>query len=340
MKRSNVQFLACPLCHGALAVSAADGEETIVEGMLQCTRCATTYPITRRMANLIPLQSTEVHKLREMAGWVNLWEKKGMYANPTTFHSVSLPFIGGMWTEVARMFVLALEALQLTGQEMVLDVGAGQGWASRYFAAKGCHVFTTDIVDDEYYGLGRAWAIMEHAGVYFEPMLADGERLPYPDNQFDVVFISTALHHFVEQGPFLREAWRVLKPGGRMMVSNEPAIPIFARETDVTSLIEEVDEGIVERRPKVYEYVRSMHDAGFVEVTVDTFETFHAQPAQIRSWQLATRRELMHTIRPRLRPLAWLVYTGLALFPGKVTGQLALHIRGGSILMQGIKPRA
>ena len=64
----------------------------------------------------------------------------------------------------------------------------GQGWASRYFAAKGCHVFTSDIVDDEFYGLGRAWAIMDHANVYFEPMLADGERLPFPDNQFDVVF--------------------------------------------------------------------------------------------------------------------------------------------------------
>lgn len=338
MKRSNIQFLACPLCHSALELSAGDGDEHIVAGALRCTRCATTYPIERRMANLIPLQSTEVHKLREMKGWVNLWEKKGMYVNPTTFHSVSLPFIGGMWTEVARMFMLAFDALHLTGNEMVLDVGAGQGWASRYFAAKGCHVFTTDIVDDEFYGLGRAWAIMDHANVYFEPMLADGERLPFPDNQFDVVFISTALHHFVEQGPFLQQAHRVLKPGGRMMVSNEPAIPIFAREADVTDPLEEIQEGIVERRPKVYEYVRSMHEAGFVDVTVDAFETFRGAPAEIRNWQLATRAELMSTIRPRLRPLAWLAYTSLALFPGWLTGQIALHIRGGSIIMQGYKP--
>ncbi len=338
MKRSNVAFLACPLCHGALEVAADNGDEYITQGALRCTHCATIYPIEKRMANLIPLQSTEVHKLREMQGWVNLWEKKGMYANPTTFHSVSLPFIGGMWTEVGAMFVMALETLHLTGQERILDIGAGQGWASRYFAAKGCHVFATDIVEDESYALGRAWAIMDHAGVYFEPMLADGERLPFPDGQFDIVFTSAALHHFVEQGPFLSQAYRVLKPGGRMMVSNEPAIPIFADEAAVTDPMEELEVGIVERRPKVYEYVRSIHKAGFVEVTMDTFATSRATPEQLRAWHLATRPELTRVARPRLRPLIWMIYTGLALWPGWLTGQIALHIQGGNILVQGRKP--
>ena len=339
MKRSNVAFLACPLCHGALEVAADNGDEYITQGALRCTHCATIYPIEKRMANLIPLQSTEVHKLREMQGWVNLWEKKGMYANPTTFHSVSLPFIGGMWTEVGAMFVMALETLHLTGQERILDIGAGQGWASRYFAAKGCHVFATDIVEDESYALGRAWAIMDHAGVYFEPMLADGERLPFPDGQFDIVFTSAALHHFVNPETLLTQAFRVLRPGGRVISINEPAIAIFAKESEVTESMEEVHEGIVERRPKVFEYMRALRIVGFVDVQVDTFATHRATPEQIRAWQLATRDHLMRVVRPRLRPLAWTLYTGLALWPGWLTGQLALHIQGGNILLLAHKPQ-
>jgi len=339
MKRSNVQFLACPLCHGALELTAGDGDAQIVEGTLQCVQCATTYSITRRMANLIPLQSTEVHKLREMQGWVNLWEQKGMYTNPTTFHSVSLPFIGGMWTEVGEMFVMALERLHLTGNERILDIGAGQGWASRYFAAKGCQVFATDIVEDESYALGRAWTIMEHAGVYFEPLLADGERLPFADNQFDIVFTSAALHHFVNPETLLTQAHRVLRPGGRMISINEPAIAIFAKESDVTASMEEVQAGIVERRPKVFEYVRAFRNVGFLDVQVDVYPIHRATRKQIRAWQLVSRDRMVRIVRPRLRPLVWALYSGLALFPGRLTSQIVLHIQDGNILLLARKPQ-
>jgi len=108
-----------------------------------------------------------------------LRERRGMYNSPTLEDSLELPYLGGVWADIAPMFDLALQEMDLQGNEAVLDLGAGQGWAARHFAERGCEVFAVDVVADEWYGLGRSWAIMQHADVYYEPVLADGEALPF-----------------------------------------------------------------------------------------------------------------------------------------------------------------
>ncbi len=47
---------------------------------------------------------------------------------------------------------------------------------------------------------------------------AEVKALPYPSNSFDCVFSNTILHHIPEPLLFLREAWRVLAPGGVLMI--------------------------------------------------------------------------------------------------------------------------
>lgn len=48
--------------------------------------------------------------------------------------------------------------------------------------------------------------------------LADAKRLPFSNHCFDVVYSNTTLHHLADPVPFLREAWRVLKPGGVLLI--------------------------------------------------------------------------------------------------------------------------
>lgn len=48
--------------------------------------------------------------------------------------------------------------------------------------------------------------------------LADAKGLPYPDGHFDAVFSNTILHHIPDPRPFLKEAWRVLKPNGTFLI--------------------------------------------------------------------------------------------------------------------------
>lgn len=93
-------------------------------------------------------------------------------------------------------------------------------------------------------GTGRvATAIREHAGevVIADPSLgmlrqadrtrlglacSNSERLPFPDETFERVIMVDALHHVIHQGQTASEMYRVLKPGGRIVIE-EPDIRKF-----------------------------------------------------------------------------------------------------------------
>lgn len=340
MKRKAISAIRCPVCGGQFELKAELEEgDQVVTGQLICGRCGDAFPIVKKIPNLLAMDHLEEHKRREMQGWLDLWGKLGMFERPTLEDSFRLPYVGGTWTDVARMFDLAMEEMQLTGKERILDVGAGQGWASRFFAAKGCEVIATDIVADEWYGLGRSWAIMEHAEVSFEPMLADGENMPFPENYFDYVFFQGALHHFTDFKRVLVQVRKILKPGGRVIAAGEPSIAIFSSEAAVQATLEETEAGIIERRPSPYGYHQAMRQAGFRNVHIDTFETYRATPLQIYSWVLNVRQALTPVVRPLLRPFVWAGLSGMMMLPSKVAGKGALYMNGGNLLIQGSKPK-
>ncbi|MBM3128959.1 MAG: methyltransferase domain-containing protein [Chloroflexi bacterium] len=280
MKRSLLEEICCPICAAMLTLHPAETQgDRVIQGTLTCLGCGAVYPIRKGIPDL---RSQSEQLDQEINGWVSLWEKQGMYSHPTLEDSFKLPCLSaGVWPEVARIFELALKEMSLKGDEVILEVGAGQGWASRIFAEKGCRVIAIDIVDDEWYGLGRTWAIMEHAGVYFEPVLADGENLPFLDQRFDFVFFAGALHHFGKFNRVLKQAYRVLKRGGFLIASGEPSISVFVREREAQAQLEEVHTGITERRPTVLEYHEALARAGFRDICIDTFETYNAVPLQI-----------------------------------------------------------
>lgn len=58
---------------------------------------------------------------------------------------------------------------------------------------------------------------------------ADVKALPHPDGAFDVVFSNTILHHIPEPLAMLREAWRVLRPDGVLVIRDLFRPPTAAR---------------------------------------------------------------------------------------------------------------
>ena len=340
MKYSLLDDICCPTCHGRLQLErpSSDGGE-VVEGTLRCTQCQEEYVIRKRIPNLISSSHVELHKLTEMDGWVKLWEKKGMFEYPAPEASFRLPYLGGdgIWKDVSRMFDMAMQEMNLSGSEEVLDVGAGQGWACKYFAAKGCKVMAVDIVADESYGLGRSWAIMEQAGVYFSPMLGDGENLPFPDAKFDIVFFFGALHHFKDIDRVLGQVMRVLKPGGRIIAAGEPSISVFDKEATIQDSLEETHFGIVECRPKSFQFERAFTRAGFKHVKIDTYETYDAPPQMIYGWIRTVRSKRTKAVRPRYKPIVWLALTAALLLPPRAAAKLTLYLHGGNLILTGSK---
>lgn len=336
MKASLLKYICCPNCGGDLTIKeiSLSNEDKVIEGFLQCLNCSLSYPICKGMPYLIVKDKTWQLTVKEAQGWVSLWRKKGMYDNPTLEDSFRLPYVGGIWTDVARMFDLALQEMDLKGGECILDLGAGQGWASRYFAEKGCTVMAVDIVDCEWYGLGRSWAIMDYAGVYFEPIIADGEKLPFPPETFDFVFLCGTLHHFRKFEKVLKEIKKVLKPGGRIIAAGEPSISIFSKEKDIQAMLEETKEGITERRPKVFQYWWAFKKAGFKDIQIDTFETYKASPEQIYTWIIAVRQNFFRLVRPWYKPMVWVFLSSVLFLPPRLAAMLILWINGGNLFIR------
>jgi len=96
----------------------------------------------------------------------------------------------------------------LTGKRL-LDVGCGLGMYVRQFRAFSQATFGVDIDLEK---LQEAAADL--------PNLAQSlaEALPFPDNTFDVVLLHEVIEHVRSDGQTLKEAYRCLKPGGRLVI--------------------------------------------------------------------------------------------------------------------------
>lgn len=104
-----------------------------------------------------------------------------------------------------------------TGQR-VLDIAGGTGDLSRAFAKKvgpSGEVWLTDI-NSSMLGVGRDRLLDE--GVALPVAQCDAEKLPFPDNYFDIVSVAFGLRNMTHKDAALKEMQRVLKPGGRLLV--------------------------------------------------------------------------------------------------------------------------
>jgi demethylmenaquinone methyltransferase/2-methoxy-6-polyprenyl-1,4-benzoquinol methylase len=111
-----------------------------------------------------------------------------------------------------RIFV---NAIAPSPRETLLDLAGGTGdIAFGALAAGAGRVILTDINRDMLdIALGRALDRGILRGLH--AAVVDAERIPLPDRAVDKVSIAFGLRNCTDKDAVLREAWRVLKPGGR-----------------------------------------------------------------------------------------------------------------------------
>jgi len=104
----------------------------------------------------------------------------------------------------------------------VLDMGCGAAGKSLYYLSIGAaQVVGVDIVP-HYQEEAEAFARELGFADRFTFLLGDALNLPIPDNSFDVVIMNDFMEHIRFPEGALREALRVLKPGGRIYLNFPP----------------------------------------------------------------------------------------------------------------------
>ncbi|MCI5210969.1 MAG: class I SAM-dependent methyltransferase [Candidatus Electrothrix sp. ATG2] len=98
-----------------------------------------------------------------------------------------------------------------------LDVGTGTGQFAVYLAQDGFEVTAIDLSDDM---IAAAQQNAEQENLPIDFKVGDAEHLEFADNSFDVIVSRNLLWTLPQPEKALREWKRVLKPGGRLVVSD------------------------------------------------------------------------------------------------------------------------
>jgi SAM-dependent methyltransferase len=105
-----------------------------------------------------------------------------------------------------------------------LDVGAGRGIASYALARDGWATTALEPDPSEIVGAGAIRAMAKESCLQINVIETWGEKLPFADNSFDLVFCRQVLHHANDLLTFCREIHRVLRPGGCLLAIREHVI--------------------------------------------------------------------------------------------------------------------
>ena len=108
------------------------------------------------------------------------------------------------------------DALALSADAAVLDIGSGLGGPSRYLAGRfGCHVTGIDLSPSY---VGAATFLADRAGLADKVayQCANALALPFADATFDVAWTQHIAMNIADRAGLYREAFRVLRPGGRL----------------------------------------------------------------------------------------------------------------------------
>jgi ubiquinone/menaquinone biosynthesis C-methylase UbiE len=119
----------------------------------------------------------------------------------------------------------------------VLDMGCGASGKSLYYISIGAEkVVGVDVVE-HYKAEAEAFARELGYEDRFQFILGDALHLPIEDNVFDVVIMNDFMEHIYDPEGAIREALRVLKPGGRIFVNFPPYYhPTGAHLSDVIGI--------------------------------------------------------------------------------------------------------
>ncbi len=168
---------------------------------------------------------------------------------------------------------------ELKAGETVLDLGSGGGidvlLSARRVGSTG-KAYGLDMTDDM---LALAHENQKKSGLTnVEFLKGEIEHIPLPDNSVDVIISNCVINLSADKDAVLREAFRVLKPGGRFAVSD-----VVVRGGDVPADVRKNMElwiGCVAGALEETEYRQKLAAAGFGDVDLEPTRIYRAEDAK------------------------------------------------------------
>jgi ubiquinone/menaquinone biosynthesis C-methylase UbiE len=117
---------------------------------------------------------------------------------------------GRSWKSMAEALLLMLPPM------VIADLGAGEGAFSLLLAQRAQQVIAVDN-SDKMVELGTQLAQKQGVAA-LEYRKGDLEAVPIADSTVDMALFSQSLHHALHPERAITEAWRILKPGGRITI--------------------------------------------------------------------------------------------------------------------------
>jgi arsenite methyltransferase len=167
---------------------------------------------------------------------------------------------------------------QLNPGEVVLDLGSGGGidvLLSAMRVGPAGKAYGLDMTDEM---LALANENKSKAGAEnVEFLKGEIEHIPLPDNSVDVVISNCVINLSADKGRVLREAFRVLRPGGRLAVSDVVTRGEIAPEIRKSVLLW---VGCVAGALDESEYWKNLEAAGFEQISIEATRIYRVEDAR------------------------------------------------------------
>ena len=168
--------------------------------------------------------------------------------------------------------------IDLRPGETVLDLGSGGGIDVLLSAKRVGHTgkaYGLDMTDDM---LALARENQRQAGVTnVEFLKGEIENIPLPDNSVDVIISNCVINLSADKGRVLREAFRVLRPGGRFAVSD---VVVRGRVPDEVRKSMLLWVGCIAGALEENEYIAKLTDAGFESISIEPTREYNIEDAR------------------------------------------------------------
>jgi SAM-dependent methyltransferase len=266
-----------------------EDESEVREAVLRCRACAHEARVEGGIVDL--MHEAPEFVVREADGLARFSAMMRSYGWDRD-RVLSLPYVqDGYWYAQATAMHQTLHQNPFQPGDLVLDVGSNTCWASAMFVERNLRVVALDILTDAMQGLGTADLWMDAKNIHFERLRSVMFAPALASGAFDWVWCCEVLHHNHRENleRTLAELYRVLKPGGKLLVVNETLRslrhPDFRPRSGAVANVEEWEghEHSYLRRT----YLRAAKRSGF-EVAVKG------------PWYLGAFREDLLGISPRM----------------------------------------